>query len=505
MSKKFPILVISIMLALILIPSVSGETAIHGFGDSEADVTAGESCTFEWGISNLADTMYLIDVKAELSDSSVGSLEYNKNYTLESGSNEVISIKVNTYEGASTKSVILYVHFTVHDLSQPGSEKTYDEQATINITSLFSSVGNKIFGWENTLPAPFNSLVWTFIITLAIWILIGVVVYFIIDPFVERFTLKTKNKYDNTIYDITRVPILITILIYGLVSSVDILSISNDNHLLMHKIVIIILAAIYTLVAYRIFDKVFISFLRAWSNKVGSNFGSAIVPILHFLGMILIPAAGIVFLLNALGIDVTLLVAGFGLGASIVALAAKDVFGSFFAGLQVMLDRPFKIGDRVMLDSGEICEVKKIGIRSTQLYDLINHDIVIIPNTTVAANKVTNYSEPDNHRALYTSIGVAYGSDVEKVESILLDIANNHPDVVHDNKAQAPYVRFSNFGPSSLDFAIWYYVDDIRKMWRVNSEIKAQINNRFNEEGIEIPFPQNVITFNNTVERKESG
>ena len=169
-----------------------------------------------------------------------------------------------------------------------------------------------------------------------------------------------------------------------------------------------------------------------------------------------------------------------------------------------MLDRPFKIGDRVMLDSGEICEVKKIGIRSTQLYDLINHDIVIIPNTTVAANKVTNYSEPDNHRALYTSIGVAYGSDVEKVESILLDIVNNHPDVVHDNKAQAPYVRFSNFGPSSLDFAIWYYVDDIRKMWRVNSEIKAQINNRFNEEGIEIPFPQNVITFNNTVERKES-
>lgn len=504
MSKRFPILVISILLALVFIPSVSGETAIHGFGDSEVDITSGESCTFEWGIWNQDDTMYLIEVRAELSDSSVGSLEYVKNYTLASGTNEVISINVHTYEGASTKSVTLDVHFVIEDLSQPGSEQTHDAQTTINITSLFSSVGNKIFGWENTLPAPFNSLIWTFFITLAIWVLIGFIVYFIVDPFVERFTLKTKNKYDNIIYDITRVPILITILLYGLVSSVDILSISNNDHLLMHKIFIIILAAIYTLVAYRIFDRVFISFLRAWSNRVGSNFGSAIVPILHFLGMILIPVAGVTFLLNALGINVALLVAGVGVGASIVALAAKDVFSSFFAGLQVMLDRPFKIDDRVMLDSGEICEVKKIGIRSTQLYDLINHDIIIIPNTTIAANKITNYSEPDNHRALHTSIGVAYGSDVEKVESILLDIANKHPDIVHNNKAQAPYVRFSNFGSSSLDFAIWYYVDDIKKMWRVNSEIKAQINNRFNEEGIEIPFPQNVITFNNSMEGKET-
>lgn len=502
MSKRFPILIISILLALVFIPSVSGETAIHGFGDSEVDITSGESCTFEWGIWNQDDTTYLIEVRAELSDGSVGSLEYVKNYTLASGKNDVISINVHTYEGASTKSVTLDVHFIIQDLSQPDSEQTYDAQTTINITSLFSSVGNKIFGWENTLPAPFNSLIWTFFITLAIWVLIGFIVYFIVDPFVERFTLKTKNKYDNIVYDITRVPILITILLYGFISSVDILSISNDDHLLMHKIFMIILVAMYTLVAYRIFDRVFINFLRAWSNRVGSNFGSAIVPILHFLGMILVPVAGVTFLLNALGINVALLVAGVGVGASIVALAAKDVFSSFFAGLQVMLDRPFKINDRVMLDSGEICEVKKIGIRSTQLYDLINHDIIIIPNTTIAANKITNYSEPDNHRALHTSIGVAYGSDVEKVESILLDIANKHPDIVHNNKAQMPYVRFSNFGSSSLDFSIWYYVDDIKKMWRVNSEIKAQISNRFNEEGIEIPFPQNVITFNNAMEGK---
>lgn len=501
-SKRFPILVISILLALIFIPSVSGETTIHGFGDSEVDITAGDSCAFEWGIWNQDDTMYLVEVKAELSDSSVGSLQYVQNYTLESGSDEIIRIEVNTYEGASTKDVTLNVQFIVQDLSQPGVEHTHESQATIHISSISSSVGNKIFGWENTLPAPFNSLIWTFIITLIIWVLIGLVVYFIIDPFVERFILRTKTKYDNTIYDVTRVPILITILLYGLVSSVDILSISNNDHILMHKSVIIILTVIYTLVAYRIFDRVFINFLRAWSNKVGSNLGSAIIPILHFLGMILIPVAGITFLLNALGINVALLVAGVGVGASIVTLAAKDVFSSFFAGLQVMLDRPFKIGDRVMLDSGEICEVKKIGIRSTQLYDLINHDIVIIPNTMIAADKITNYSEPDNHRALYTSIGVAYGSDVKKVESILLDIANNHPDIVHNNKAQAPYVRFANFGSSSLDFSIWYYVNDIKKMWRVNSEIKTQINKRFNEEGIEIPFTQNVITFNNPMEEK---
>lgn len=118
--------------------------------------------------------------------------------------------------------------------------------------------------------------------------------------------------------------------------------------------------------------------------------------------------------------------------------------------------------------------MKKIGVRSTQLYNLIDHEIIIIPNTMIAANKITNYSEPDNHRCLSTSIGVAYGTDVKKVEAILLEIANNHPDVVHNDRSQAPFIRFSNFGNSSLDFTLWYYVNDIKKMWRVNSELRCK-------------------------------
>ena len=509
-SRKLPVLIISCLLALLILPSVAGEPAIYPpDGNQEVDITAGQSLNnLQWVIYNPDDTMYLIEVDARLSDPSVGTLVYEKNYKLPPNSdNAPVEIPVNVHirEGAETSSVKLIVTFSFQDLSNIETEPTIQtKEVTLNITSLFSSVGNTIFGWENTLPAPFNSLIWTFIITMAIWLLIGAIVYFIIDPLVERFTLKTKNKYDNAIYDITRIPIFLTIVLYGFISSVNILSISNDEHLFMRKLVTIVFIVLYTVVAYRIFDRVLISLLRNWSNRVGSSLGSAIVPILHFLGMILIPFGGITVLLNSLGIDIALLLAGVGVGATIVTLAAKDVFSSFFAGVQVMLDRPFKMGDRVMLDSGEICEVKEIGVRSTQLYNLIDHEIIIIPNTMIAANKITNYSEPDNHRCLSTSIGVAYGTDVKKVEAILLEIANNHPDVVHNDRSQAPFIRFSNFGNSSLDFTLWYYVNDIKKMWRVNSEIKVQINNRFNEEGIEIPFPQNVVTFNNQIPGERS-
>lgn len=105
----------------------------------------------------------------------------------------------------------------------------------------------------------------------------------------------------------------------------------------MRKLVTIVFIVLYTVVAYRIFDRVLISLLRNWSNRVGSSLGSAIVPILHFLGMILIPFGGITVLLNSLGIDIALLLAGVGVGATIVTLAAKDVFSSFFAGVQVSL------------------------------------------------------------------------------------------------------------------------------------------------------------------------
>jgi small-conductance mechanosensitive channel len=115
---------------------------------------------------------------------------------------------------------------------------------------------------------------------------------------------------------------------------------------------------------------------------------------------------------------------------------------------------------------------------------------VIVPNATLLSSSVINMTHGDNWTRLSVSVGVAYGSDVEKVKQILLECATSHPKVL---KKPAPYVIFTDFGSSSLDFELRCYSSNIWEGWTVPSDLRFAINKRFIEEGIEIPFPQVVV------------
>ena len=178
----------------------------------------------------------------------------------------------------------------------------------------------------------------------------------------------------------------------------------------------------------------------------------------------------------------------------VVGLAAQHSLGNLFSGLLLMLDRPFKIGDLVKLDTGEICRVLRIGLRTTQLYNTTDHDIIILPNDLLANRKVENWSRPDNRHSQGTEVTVAYGTDLEKVHKLLLEVADENPDVIKE-PGQMPYVRTANLGESSVGVKVWYWVD-LKNMWRVASEMRMAVEKRLREEGVEIPFPQRVITLN---------
>jgi small-conductance mechanosensitive channel len=131
------------------------------------------------------------------------------------------------------------------------------------------------------------------------------------------------------------------------------------------------------------------------------------------------------------------------------------------------------------------------------MYNTGDHEIIIVPNNDMVNKKVVNYSRPDRHRSMSCEIGVAYGTDLNKVKRSLLDVAMEHPDVIKED-GQMPYVRLARFSASSVDYKLWYWVD-IKNMWRVASEVRQAVYDRFNKEGIEIPFPQSVVTFKNGV------
>ena len=171
-----------------------------------------------------------------------------------------------------------------------------------------------------------------------------------------------------------------------------------------------------------------------------------------------------------------------------IGLGLQDVVNNFVSGIIMLIERPIKVGDWVVINDEE-GEVKQINIRSTEIVTF-NRASVIIPNAQVLSNAVTNLTHQNNWARYIIKVSVAYGSDTKLVEKVLLECAASNPKVT---KKPAPYVLFQNFGANGLEFELRYYVSNIWDGWTTPSEVRFAIDQKFKEEGIEIPFPQMVI------------
>lgn len=221
-------------------------------------------------------------------------------------------------------------------------------------------------------------------------------------------------------------------------------------------------------------------------NKIDMDDGvrHSLVSGFSFLGFII----SILLAIIAIGVDLTNLAFIAGALSVGIGFGLQDVIKNLVAGIIILLERPFKVGDWVMLNGTE-GTIKQINIRSTELL-AFNKTSVIIPNAVLISSSVTNMTHGDAMSRQSVAVGVAYGSDPEKVKNILLECAKKNRKVLSN---PAPYVMFKDFGSSSLDFELRFYVGDIWKGWLVPSELRYDIFNRFREENIEIPFPQIVV------------
>ena len=171
-----------------------------------------------------------------------------------------------------------------------------------------------------------------------------------------------------------------------------------------------------------------------------------------------------------------------------IGFGLQNVINNFVSGIIILFERPFKVGDWVIVNNEE-GRIKQINIRSTEI-ETFKKTSIIIPNATLISNSVTNLTHGNNWSRQSVTVGVAYGTDVDKVKQILLECAAKCKYVL---KNPAPYVLFKDFGPSSLDFEVRCYTNDIWNGWIIPSDLRTEINKRFIEEGIEIPFQQMVI------------
>jgi len=201
------------------------------------------------------------------------------------------------------------------------------------------------------------------------------------------------------------------------------------------------------------------------------HYSLLLVGIMMAISLIGLNLTSLAFLTGALGIGV-----GFGL---------QNIVNNFVSGLMLLFERPFKVGDMVVVDN-ETGTVRKIGLRSTVI-ETFDRSELIVPNSLFIAGKVTNWTRSNQIARIRITVGVAYGSDIKRVLSLLKEAAETDPRVLRNPESNPLFLRF---GDSSLEFELHSWIADVKDLLSVRSAVCQEIAGRFQAAGIEIPFPQ---------------
>jgi len=200
---------------------------------------------------------------------------------------------------------------------------------------------------------------------------------------------------------------------------------------------------------------------------------------------------GFLIALQMIGFDLSVLAVFGGLFGVGIGFGLQNIFSNFASGIILMIERPIQVGDTVELD-GILGKVEEIRFR-VAVVNTFDNESIIVPNSHLVSEEVTNWSYGgDSSLRLRIPIGVDYGTDIQTVENILLEIAEEEDKVMQEPE---PQVFFKEHADSSLNFELRVWIPSPQERVQVRDNIRRKIDRRFNEAGIGIPFPQTDVHF----------
>jgi small-conductance mechanosensitive channel len=304
-----------------------------------------------------------------------------------------------------------------------------------------------------------------------------------------RFTSFTATDLDDRILQRVTPPLSLLVIFAGLYFAVRSLPLPEKAHIVASGAVFIVNVAILTNIAYRTTDEL----LEWYSGKIvqrhGEGLDRQLIPLLEKLITIFLVGTALIIVLKHFNYDILSLVTALGIGSLAIGMAAKDTLANMISGFTLMIDRPFRIGDRIQLKDGNWGDVTDIGLRTTKIKTMDN-TLLIIPNSDLCNSTVINLAFPDVRAKGRVNIGVAYGSDVEKVKRVLVATACEVSEVLADPQPEA---FFTAFGDSALSISLFFWVADYTKLFPITDRINELIIRRFAEAGIVIPYPTRTV------------
>ena len=248
-------------------------------------------------------------------------------------------------------------------------------------------------------------------------------------------------------------------------------------------IIIIALARILLLIIRRIFRKTF----KKEMTELGKV--NSVYRVFKYIIWII----AVIVILQTAGVKLGILLAGSAVLLVGVGLGLQQVFRDIVSGIFLLFEGTLRTGDVVELE-GVVGIVKDIGFRTTKIESRDNI-IMIIPNSKFIEENVINWSHIETRTRFYVEVGVAYGSDVELVKKVLLECAESHNDITD---FPAPFVRFNDFGDSSLDFQLFFFTYNAFRVENIKSDLRFEIDHQFRENNITIAFPQRDVHIKNS-------
>ena len=493
---KWSIIIVIVLMALNLGSCASAastdDLVIEDIDTLKKTVETGEKAEYRWELSNTGNSTYNVRVIISEPDPDwVVTVEGNRQFTLGPHNSSSVTITATPSADEAPEEERVTVIFSIS--SGPDA---IVEQRTIVVGRESEKL---IFGvFRNPLPSPLDNQIGDFVLSLLIWIVIIVLVTVVLRYVIIKLTGKTRIKLDNIIVNAVRTPLVFLLILYGIVDSVKLLDIPTKilNFLdLSYEIAFTILVAY---IGIRILSALVEAGIRISKKLKEPSISKMLLPMTRKIGNVIIIIVGIFAILDIVGLDITFFVTSMGVIGIVVAFAAQDSLSNIFAGLHLMLDQSFKIGDRILLPQkiGSLYsswgDVRHIGLRTTKVRST-DGIILTIPNKLITENSLTNFShmEEPSLRARIRLGLVPVWSNVLSAERIIERAANAHPDV--QEKPRLPQVVLRDFGHYDVVMELRFYVENPKKMRMTKSDLIHEILKEFEAKNVKMSTP---VTYN---------
>jgi small-conductance mechanosensitive channel len=241
---------------------------------------------------------------------------------------------------------------------------------------------------------------------------------------------------------------------------------------------------------YRLIGRLILWYQRGVADRSRTELDDRFTELFRRIALLAVSAVAAIMVLGRFGIEVSALVTTLGIGSLAIALAAQETLADMISGFTIMVDQPFKVGDRVEIqDIDTWGDVTEIGLRSTRILTRDNR-MVSVPNSVIGKGMVVNYSVPDTVYRVQTHVGVAYGTDIELARQMMIKAIRQEEWVMADKPVEALMLEF---GESALIFRVRCWIEHYVETRRILDKMNTALYRTLNQEGIAIPFPQRDI------------